>query len=116
MYLFNFQEVKHPKLPKAFGSTFLFFVQSQNVSIVIRTICALTGRIEDKEVWDTFMSCFCKYARCYNCHNVSFPHHLRHYLEGGYHFTYSTLTYGNHILELAIFVLLRMQSCGLTTF
>lgn len=48
---FQFQEVKHPKLPKASGSTILFSVHSQNVSIVIRTICALTGRIEDKEVW-----------------------------------------------------------------
>lgn len=48
---FQFQEVKHPKLPKAYGSTIVIFVQSQNVSIVIRTICTLTGRIEDKEVW-----------------------------------------------------------------
>lgn len=48
---FQFEEVKHPKLPKAFGSTILFFVQSQNVFILIRSICALTGRIEDKENW-----------------------------------------------------------------
>lgn len=53
---FQFQEVKDPKLPKAFGSTILFFSQSQNVSTVIRSTCALTGRIEDKEVWDTLMS------------------------------------------------------------
>lgn len=50
---FQFQEVKHPNLPKAFGSTILIFVQPQNVSKVIRTICVLTSRIEDKEVWDT---------------------------------------------------------------
>lgn len=48
---FQFQQVKHPKSPKAFGSTIHFFVQSLNVSIVIRTICVLTGRIEDKELW-----------------------------------------------------------------
>lgn len=48
---FQFQEVKCPKLPKAFGSTVHFFVQSLNVSVVIRTICALTGRIEDNELW-----------------------------------------------------------------
>lgn len=53
---FQFQEVKDPQLPKAFGSTILFFSQSQNVSTVIRSTCALTGRIEDKEVWDTLMS------------------------------------------------------------
>lgn len=34
---FQFHEAKHPKLPKAFGSTILFFVHSQNAPIVIRT-------------------------------------------------------------------------------
>lgn len=56
---FQFREVKHPKLPKAFGSTILFSVHSQNASIVIRTICALTGRMEDREVWyESLMSHF----------------------------------------------------------
>lgn len=47
---FQFEGVKHPKLPEAFGST-VFCVNSQNISVVIRTIYSLTSKIEDKEVW-----------------------------------------------------------------
>lgn len=44
----QFEEVKHPELGKAFGSTIFFFLQSLYVSVVIGTVCTPTGGIEDK--------------------------------------------------------------------
>lgn len=50
MFLFNFEKSQAPKIAKSLREhNSLRFFQSQNVSIVIRTICALTVRIEDKE-------------------------------------------------------------------
>lgn len=47
---FQFRKSQAPKIAKSLREqSSLRFFQSQNVSIVIRTICALTGRIEDKE-------------------------------------------------------------------